>query len=82
MIIYIYDEVSVCVSRKMITSSCESSVTTHNNPVQLQVSFHVFSQFQIGFHGSMLVFIGFQGLRLVFQGFKVPGWFFEVPGGF
>ena len=46
----------VCgVSRKMITSSLESpvttcqlqAVTTRNHPVQLQVSFHGFSQFQI-----------------------------------
>ena len=56
---------SVCLSRKIITSSWESPVTTetpHNHPVQLQVSF---DGFRLVFHGSMSVFIGFQGFRLV-----------------
>ena len=46
---------SVCVSRKMITSSWESPVTTwtpHNHPVQLQVSF---DGSRLVFHGSMSV---------------------------
>ena len=61
----------VCVSRKIITSSWESSVTTcnhHNPPVQLRVSFHGFQNSRLVFQGSMSGFIGFQGLRLVFHG--------------
>ena len=49
----------------MITSSWESPVTTwtsHNHPVQLQVSF---DGFRLVFHGSMSVFIGFQTGRLL-----------------
>ena len=78
---------SVCLSRKIITFSCESPVTTwttHNHPVQLQVSF---DGSRLVFHGSMSVFIDFQGFRLVslfldqfLWFFKVPGWFFEVQG--
>ena len=52
----------------MITSSWESPLTTHNPPVQLQVSFHGFENSWLVFHGSMSAFICFQGLRLVFQG--------------
>ena len=87
-----YDEVSVCVSRKMITSSWESPVTTwtpHNHPVQLQVSF---DGSRLVFHGSMSVFIGFQGLGwfqggfqvgfMVFHGFGWFPWFFMVFGWF
>ena len=83
-------------SRKMIISSWESPVTTHNHSVQLQVSFHGFSRFQIGFSWVFVGFIGFQGFRLVFHGarsvfmvsqgsrlvFMVPGWVFTVPGGY
>ena len=57
----------VCLSRKIITSSWESPVTTwftHNHRVQLQVSF---DGSRLVFHGSMSVFIGFQGFGLVFH---------------
>ena len=83
-------------SRKMNISSWESPVTTHNHSVQLQVSFHGFSQFQIGFSWFHVGFKGFQGFRLVFHGsrsvvlvfqgsrlvFMVLGWVFTVPGGY
>ena len=73
---------SVCVSRKMITSSWESPVTTwtpHNHPVQLQVSF---DGSRLVFHGSMSVFIGFQGFRLVSRWFMVFHGFWLVSMGF
>ena len=66
---------SVCLSRKIITSSWESpvtTITTHNHPVQLQVGFHVF--FMV-FHGFRLVFIFF----MVFHGSRSV---FMVPGRF
>ena len=55
MIIYIM--MHVCLSRKMITSSWESPVTTwtpHNHPVQLPV---IFDGSRLVFHGSMSVFM-------------------------
>ena len=79
---------SVCLSRKMSTSSWESPVTTwttHNHPVQLRVSF---DGCRLVFHGSMSVITDFQGFRFVFdfQGsrlvFEVQGCFFMNPGWF
>ena len=68
-----YDEVSVCVSRKMITSSFESPVTRYH----LKPRYHGFTVpdwflmvpgwslcflwFQASFHGSRWVFIVFHG---------------------
>ena len=60
---------SVCVSRKIITSSWEFPVTTwttHNHPLQLRVSF---DGSRLVFHGSISVFIGFQWFRLVLMVF-------------
>ena len=69
MTIYILWCMCVCLSRKMITSSWESPVTTwtpHNHPLQLYVSF---DGSRLVFHGSISVFIGFQWFRLVLMVF-------------
>ena len=69
MVIYILWCMCVCLSRKMITSSWESPVTTwtpHNHPLQLHVSF---DGSRLVFHGSISVFIGFQWFRLVLMVF-------------
>ena len=73
---------AVCGSRKMITSSWESPVTTwtpFNHPVQLQVSF---DGSRLVFHGSMSVFIGFQGFRLVSRWFHGFSWILVGFHGF
>ena len=69
LMIYILWWVSVCLSRKIITSSWEFPVTTwttHNHPLQLRVSF---DGSRLVFHGSISVFIGFQWFRLVLMVF-------------
>ena len=53
-------------------------MTTHNHPVQLQVSFHVFFTVPDWFH---MIFYGFSWFQVGFIVSKVPGWFFMARGG-
>ena len=46
-----------------------TTIATHNHPVQLQVSFHAFSQLRFGFSWYQVGFYCF---------FKYPSWFFMV----
>ena len=54
-----------------------TTVTTHNHPIQLQVSFHGFSQLPV-FHGTRLVFIGFSRFQVGVSGSR---WVFVVICG-
>ena len=53
-----------CVSRKIITPSLESPVTTLYNS---RLVFMVFHSTRLVFHGYRSVFMGFQGSRWVFM---------------
>ena len=73
--------VFVYLSQKIITSSLESlvtTVTTRNHAVQLQVSFHGFSQLPIGFSWFQVGFYGFSRFQ---AGFSWHRWVFMVIYG-